>query len=215
MISLLRERPRSVLLIGAHSDDIEIGCGATVLTLLALFPEIKIRWVVLSGEGARTDEARRGAAHFLKDARDPMVEVADFPDAAFAYQAAGSLKSHFRELSANCRPDLVFTHRRDDMHQDHRFVAELTWQHFRDHTILEYEIPKYEGDLGRPGVFVPASLEIAERKIAATVETFATQRDKPWFEAETLRALMRLRGNECRSPTGLAEAFHCAKMVLA
>lgn len=215
MIPLLREPPRSVLLIGAHSDDIEIGCGGTVLTLLAMFPDLAIRWVVLSGAGGRADEARAGAAAFLVDARDPQVEVAGFPDTAFPYGGAVPLKAYFRDLSQGPSPDLVFTHRRDDMHQDHRFVAELTWQTFRDHTILEYEIPKYEGDLGRPNVFVPVSRAVAERKADAIVACFASQRVKPWFSRETLMALARIRGNECRAESGLAEGFHGAKVVLA
>ena len=214
MLPLLRERPRSLLVIGAHSDDIEIGCGGTVLTLLAMFPDLHVRWAVLSGEGERATEARAGAAHFLADAREPEVTVADFPDTAFPYEGATGLKAYFRELGAACRPDLVFTHRRDDAHQDHRFVAELTWQTFRDHAILEYEIPKYEGDLGRPNVFVPLGEDVAERKVEGIMEAFATQADKPWFTRDTLMGLARIRGVECRAPSGLAEGFHGAKVVL-
>ena len=214
MMPLLGRTPRRVLCIGAHRDDIEIGCGGTVERLLDLVPDLAIRWVVLSGDGSRADEARDAAARILARARDPQVEVADFPDTNFPYTAASALKEHFRALARGPAPDIVFTHRREDMHQDHRFVAELTWQAFRDHMILEYEIPKYEGDLGRPNVFVPLSRETARAKAQAIVEAFATQRDKPWFDAETLDALMRLRGNECRSPSGLAEAFHCHKAVL-
>ena len=212
MLPLLRERPRSILLIGAHSDDIEIGCGGTVLSLLALIPDLAVHWVVLSGEGTRADEAREGAARFLAGAKDPRFDVLDFPDTAFPYEAMAELKAFFRTLPLDA--DLVFTHRRDDLHQDHAAVAALTWQRFRDHAILEYEIPKYEGDLGRPNAFVPLTRETAEAKARMTVETFATQMSKPWFDADTLLGLMRVRGNECRAPEGYAEAFHAMKMTL-
>ena len=214
MIPLLGGRPRSILLLGAHSDDIEIGCGGTVLTLLARFPDLRVHWVVLSGAGERAGEARAGAGAFLADAQEPRVEVADFPDTAFPYEGATGLKAFFRELGRTCEPDLVFTHRRDDAHQDHRFVAELTWQTFRDHVILEYEIPKYEGDLGRPDTFVPLDRAVLDRKADAIVRTFASQAAKPWFSRETITALARIRGNECRAGSGVAEGFHCAKMVL-
>lgn len=222
MLPLLRRRPERVLCIGAHADDIEIGCGGTILSLLALVPDLHVHWLVLSGANERAAEARDGAARILADAREPRVEVEAFEDTAFPYREAEALKRRFRELAGEGagtsegggRPDLVFTHRRADMHQDHRFVAELTWQHFRDHMILEYEIPKYEGDLGRPNVFVPLEPAVAERKVAAITGAFASQRDKPWFGADTFHAMHRLRGNECRSPTGLAEAFHADKMVL-
>lgn len=214
MIPLLRSPLRSILCIGAHADDIEIGCGGTILKLLQSDPELDIRWVVLSGDGIRAAEARASAAQFLGDGSERRLEIATFPDASFPYGEAAALKSFFRELSVSCSPDVIFTHCRQDMHQDHRFVAELTWQHFRDHMILEYEIPKYEGDLSRPSVFVPLPRDMANAKIDIIVSAFASQHDKPWFDAETLRSLLRLRSVECRSPTGFAEAFHCAKLVL-
>ena len=155
MISLLGAAPRRVLFVGAHSDDIEIGCGATARALVERFPKLAVHWVVLSGAGERAAEARAGAAAFLEGAKDPVVEVHDFPDTAFPYEAVSPLKNLFRDLAGRTSPDLVFVHRRDDAHQDHRFVAELAWQHFRDHAILEYEIPKYEGDLGQPNLFAP------------------------------------------------------------
>ena len=214
MKTLLGGSVETVLLIGAHSDDIEIGCGATVRRLLAMNPDLRIHWIVLSGLEERAEEARRAAARFLEEAREPRVDVEAFVDTLFPYASAMDLKAYFRTLSAAVRPDLIFTHRREDMHQDHRFVAELTWQSFRDHTILEYEIPKYEGDLGRPNVFVPLDERQAEAKIAALMASFASQRGKGWYDAETFRGLMRLRGVECQAPGRYAEAFHCAKMML-
>ena len=215
MIPLLGGPIRSVLCIGAHADDIEIGCGGTILKLLATHRDFSIRWVVLSADGARADEARMSAERFLQGAGGTSrVDVAGFEDASFPYADGPALKRYFRELTASCTPDLVFTHRREDLHQDHRFVAELTWQHFRDHMILEYEIPKYEGDLGQPSVFVPLPETFAEAKIDALVSAFPSQADKTWFSADTFRALMRVRGVECRAPSGLAEAFHCRKLVL-
>ena len=214
MIPLLREPPRTLLCIGAHADDIEMGCGGTILRLLETFPGLAVRWVVLSGGEVRAAEAHSSAEQFLRDAGEKHVEIAEFQDSAFPYNDAIALKKFFRELSALNDPDLIFTHCRDDLHQDHRFVAELTWQHFRDHMILEYEIPKYEGDLGRPSVFVPLPTEAVKRKVDTLVSSFGSQHDKPWFSAETFHSLLHLRGIECRSPTGAAEAFHCAKMVL-
>jgi len=214
MIPLLRSRLRSILCIGAHADDIEIGCGGTILKLLENDPRLIIRWVVLSGDGMRATEARASAAQFLGEGNEHRVEIANFSDTSFPYGEAAALKSFFRKLSASCNPDVVFTHCRNDLHQDHRFVAELTWQHFRDHIVLEYEIPKYEGDLGHPSVFVPLPPDMADAKIDSIVSAFASQHDKPWFDAETFRSVLRLRGIECRSPTGFAEAFHCAKLVL-
>lgn len=214
MIPLLRSPLRSILCIGAHADDIEIGCGGTILRLLQSDPGLNIRWVVLSGDGIRATEARASAARVLGDGNEHRVEIADFPDTSFACIEAAALKSYFRELSASCNPDVIFSHCREDLHQDHRFVAELTWQHFRDHMILEYEIPKYEGDLGRPSVFVPLPTDMADAKVDIIVSAFASQHDKPWFDAETFRSVLRLRGIECRSPSGFAEAFHCAKLVL-
>ena len=214
MTPLLGGAVQTVLCIGAHSDDIEIGCGGTVRRLIAANPDLHVRWVVLSGPSERAEEARAAAARFLADAREPRIDVETFVDTLFPYASAMDLKSYFRALAGSIQPDLILTHRREDMHQDHRFVAELTWQSFRNHTILEYEIPKYEGDLGRPNVFVPLDEPQAEAKVSDLMASFASQHGKGWYDAETFRGLMRLRGVECQAPDRYAEAFHCAKVLL-
>lgn len=214
MISLHPKSIRSILCIGAHSDDIEIGCGGTILELLDARDDIEVRWIVLSGDETRAAEARKSAAGFLKKAKKSNVEVMGFQDAHFPYSDALSLKDYFKELRRTCEPDLVFSHRTADVHQDHRFVAELTWQHFRDHMILEYEIPKYEGDLGQPTVFVPLSKKTARSKSDLITSSFKSQQEKPWFSADTFDAMHRIRGIECHSPTGLAEGFYCRKSRL-
>ena len=205
---------RRVLCLGAHSDDIEIGCGGTILQLVESHPELEIRWVVLSGNERRAEEARCAASRFLADAGNAEVTVKSFRDGFFPYVGA-DVKLFFEELKAEFVPDLIFTHHRNDLHQDHRVVAELTWNTFRNHAILEYEIPKYDGGLSTPNMFVALDDEVRERKIALLMESCASQRDKSWFTPETFNALLRLRGIECASPTGFAEGFHVRKALLA
>jgi LmbE family N-acetylglucosaminyl deacetylase len=206
-------RPLRLVCLGAHADDIEIGCGGAVLQLLADRPGTEVHWVVLSGTPDRRREAEESAARFLAAAASRRVEVFDFPDARFP-GAFDGLKDAFEMLKAAGTPDLVLTHRRADRHQDHRTVAELTWNAWRDHLILEYEIPKYEGDLAPPNCYVPLDREVAERKVALVMEGFPSQRTKHWFDAETFRGLLRLRGLEAAAPSGYAEAFHASKLVL-
>ena len=201
-----------VLALGAHSDDIEIGCGGTLLRLAQAVPELKVTWVVLSAAGDRGNEARAGAEAFLQGVAAAEIEVERFQDAFFRY--GPEVKEYFEGLKAKVSPDLILTHHGSDLHQDHRLVAELTWNTFRDHLILEYEIPKYDGDLGSPSVFVPVAEHLARRKAELLVEHFATQRDKHWFTADVFLGLMRLRGVESRSPTGYAEAFYARKLRL-
>jgi LmbE family N-acetylglucosaminyl deacetylase len=201
-----RER-LAVLAVGAHADDIELGCGGTLLRLAREVQELELTWVVLSAAGARQDEAHAGARAFGATA----VEIHDFEDAFFQY--GREVKECFETLK-RFEPDLVLTHAGNDRHQDHRLVAELTWNTFRDHLILEYEIPKYDGDLGRPNVYVPLEEEIAAAKVDALLGSFPSQASKPWFDESLFRALLRLRGMECRSPSGLAEAFYARKLVL-
>jgi len=177
------ERVESVLAIGCHSDDIEIGCGGTLLALLARNPEIEITWLVLSGAGERADEARSSAAAFLAGAkREPTVVLESFRDSFFPY-SGGDVKEAFERLKPTVSPQLVFTHAGTDLHQDHRLVSELTWNTFRNHLILEFEIPKYDGDLGSPNVFVPLDESVVNRKIELLLEGFATQRSRHWFTA--------------------------------
>ena len=201
-----------MLALGSHSDDIEIGCGATILSLTEAHPEVQVTWVVLSAEGQRADEARASAEAFLRAAGDRSdVMVYGFRDGYFPY-VGGEVKDVFEDLKSRLEPDLILTHSRHDLHQDHRLVCELTWNTWRDHLVFEYEIPKYEGDLGRPNCYVPVPPELAERKLKTLFEVYASQGGKPWFDAEALRGLLRLRGVECRAT--YAEAFHARKLVL-
>ena len=208
----LTAAPRSILAIGCHSDDIEIGCGGTLLSLLDASPELEVDWVVLAAPGDRGAEARESANAFLAGAARVGVEIHDFRDGFLPY-VGGEVKNVFEDLKGRVAPDLIFTHNSYDAHQDHRLACELTWNTFRNHLILEYEIPKYDGDLGRPNVFVPLSDEITDRKIRLLEEHFRTQLGKHWFEGETFRSLMRLRGME--SAERYAEAFTARKVVLS
>jgi len=202
-----REQLR-VLAIGAHSDDIEIGCGGTLLRLASEVQQLDLTWVVLSADGSRADEARAGAEAFGAT----TVEVEAYEDAFFKY--GREVKEHFEGLKARVAPDLVLTHHGSDLHQDHRLVAELTWNTFRDHLILEYEIPKYDGDLGAPNVFVQLDEEVARRKLEALQRCFPSQAGKPWFTDDVFRGLLALRGMESRAPSGFAEAFYGRKLAV-
>jgi LmbE family N-acetylglucosaminyl deacetylase len=208
-----REPLREILLLGAHSDDIEIGCGATVLRLVAEHPGLHVHWVVLSAEGQRATEARASAGDFLTGAEEVTIEIEAFRERYFPFDG-GAVKEWFDELGRRVSPQVVLTHRRDDAHQDHRTVADLTWNTFRDHLILEYEIPKWDGDLGRPNVFVPVDRAVAERKIDLLMSGFPSQHDRYWFGPDTFWAMLRLRGVEARVPSGFAEGFHGHKMLL-
>lgn len=201
-----------VLCIGAHCDDIEIGCGGTLLHLKTIFPQLKFHWVVLSGSGPRGQEAATAAELFTAD-HGKKVVLKDFRDGFLPYTGE-RVKEFFEEMKGQVAPDLIFTHWHGDAHQDHRLVSELTWNTFRDHLILEYEIPKYDGDLGRPSVFVALTAEICEGKIHSLMDTFQSQHAKRWFRRDTFLALMRLRGMECNAPSGYAEAFYCRKLLL-
>ncbi len=204
--------PLSVLALGAHSDDIEIGCGGTILGLAACQP-LDVTWVVLGASGARADEARASAARFLEAAATHRVVIEGFEDSFFPYHGE-EIKRRVVELAAEVDPDLVLTHARGDLHQDHRLVCELTWNSFRNHLVLEYEIPKWDGDLGAPNVFVPLEEPVAQRKLDLLLEGFPSQAGKPWFAADLFRALMRIRGMECVAASGLAEAFYARKVIL-
>jgi LmbE family N-acetylglucosaminyl deacetylase len=202
-----------VLCLGAHADDIEIGCGGLLLRLIRGFSKIEIDWVVFSGQAKREKEARRSATVFLKGAGRQRVSIKHFRDGFFPYQGA-KIKQVFERLKRETAPDLVLTHYREDRHQDHRLLSDLTWNTFRDHWILEYEIPKFDGDLGTPNCFVPLDRGTCVRKVKHLESVFGSQRDKDWFTAETFLGLMRLRGMECRAPGGYAEAFYSRKAVL-
>jgi len=204
-----------ILCLGAHPDDIEIGCGGTMLRLLAEHPGSACRWIVLSGAGTpRELEAQDGAARFLAAAAERTVSVQRFRDGHFPV-ALTALKEALEEARQGFRPDLVFTHYRDDRHQDHRTVSDVTWQTFRDHLVLEYEVPKWDGDLGVPNCYVALAEDARRRKVEHLLAAFPTQREKRWFSSETFLALLRLRGVECGSAEGYAEAFYTRKVRLA
>lgn len=206
--------PARVLAIGCHADDIEIGCGGTLLTLVAANPRLEVDWVVLAAPGERGAEARASAAGFLAGAAAARVEVHQFRDGFLPY-VGGEVKDVFEDLKRRVDPQIVLTHAGYDFHQDHRLACELTWNTFRDHLILEYEIPKFDGDLGRPNVFVPLSQEVVDRKLALLQEHFPTQAGKHWFDRELFLGLMRVRGMEAVASTRFAEAFTARKVVLA
>jgi LmbE family N-acetylglucosaminyl deacetylase len=205
--------PFRLLCLGAHADDIEIGCGGTILRLVAERPGLVVHWVVFSGSGPRRQEAETSAGRFLADVAAPTVIVHNFRDGFFPSRQA-EIKEAFEQLKRSFRPTLVLTHCRDDLHQDHRIVSELTYNTFRDHLVWEYEILKYDGDLGNPNLFSPLSEDQAERKIAALLDCFTSQHDHHWFNAQTFAAMLRLRGIGCNAPSGMAEAFYCRKAVV-
>jgi LmbE family N-acetylglucosaminyl deacetylase len=206
------ESPYKVLCIGAHSDDIEIGCGGTILKLLETYKHASFYWVVLSSGAGREEEARNSADLVLQQAEMKKVVVKDFKNAFFPYIGL-EIKEYIEQVKREFSPDLILTHNRKDLHQDHRLVGELTWNAFRDHLILEYEIPKYDGDLGSPNAFVHLRESIVRKKVDLILNNFPSQQDKQWFDRETFQAILRLRGVESNSPTKYAEAFYCRKMI--
>ena len=204
--------PLKILCLGAHADDIEIGCGGTILQFANEYPNCVVDWVVFSADGVRSREAERSASLFAGSTTVRRPQIKSFKDGFMPY-FGGEVKIAFEELK-EVSPDLVFTHTRHDAHQDHRLLAELTWNTFRDHLILEYEIPKYDGDMGQPSIFVPLDAATCKKKVDSIMDTFRSQHDKGWFRPETFYSLMRLRGMECNSPSGYAEAFYGRKLRL-
>jgi LmbE family N-acetylglucosaminyl deacetylase len=213
--SLIRETgsPLRVLCLGAHSDDIEIGCGGTVLTLIQENADIAVDWVVFSGDPVRKREAQASANSFLDNAKHRRVLVRNFRDGFFPY-VGGRIKEFFERLKREASPHVIFTHYRHDLHQDHRVICELTWNTFRDHLILEYEIPKFDGDIGAPNFFVHLDESTCQHKIDALLQHFGSQRDNHWFSKDLFFSLLRLRGVESNAPSGFAEAFYSRKMVM-
>jgi LmbE family N-acetylglucosaminyl deacetylase len=205
---------RRVLAVGCHADDIEIGCGGTLLTLTRATRDVDVTWLVLAARDEREREARASAKAFLASAARTQIEIHGFRDSFLPYDG-GQVKEVFQDLAQRVDPQLVFTHTRDDLHQDHRLACELTWNAFRNHVVLEYEVPKVDGDLGRPNAYVPLAAAIAEEKIALLHEHFPSQLEKQWFDAETFRGLMRLRGMEAVAPERYAEAFLARKLALS
>lgn len=213
---LFDDKPNSnyqVLCLGAHSDDIEIGCGGTLLKLINSYPNLAVYWVVLGANGQREQEALTSAYSLLEDVDEKKIIVKGFRDSFFPYLGV-EIKEYFEELKRDISPDLILTHYRYDRHQDHQLVSDLTWNTFRDHLILEYEIPKYDGDLGTPNIFVHLSESICRKKISHLFEHFNTQANRSWFTEDTFLSIMRLRGIESNASEHFAEAFYCRKMIL-
>jgi LmbE family N-acetylglucosaminyl deacetylase len=207
------DHPLNVLCLGAHADDIEIGCGGAILRLLAERPETIVQWIVFSGNQARRAEARNSAETFLGEHAGRNLEIFDFKDGYFPFYGA-AIKDVFEGLKHSIEPSLIFSHWAGDAHQDHRVIAELTHCTFRNHLILEYEIPKYDGDLGNPNIFVPLLRDQITRKVDYILRSFPSQAGRQWFDQATFMALARLRGIGCNAAEGVAEAFHSAKLTI-
>jgi LmbE family N-acetylglucosaminyl deacetylase len=204
---------QQILCLGAHSDDIEIGCGGTILKLLETFPNLSFYWVVFGASGEqRKEEAWISATTFLSSTQHQKILIKEFKDGFFPYIGA-EIKDFFEQLKREVSPDVILTHYRQDLHQDHRVISDLTWNTFRNHLILEYEIPKYDGDLGNPNFFVHLSESVVRQKITNILEGFQTQVNKQWFTEETFSSLLRLRGIESNAPEKYAEAFYCRKII--
>jgi len=210
---LTTDRALDLLCIGAHSDDLEIGCAGSVLQLLRRHPGSRVTWIVCTAEGERNSEAEASAAALLADAAHMDLLIGDFRDGHFPWQGS-AIKDFLEDVARRVEPDLVFTHSRDDRHQDHRTLSDLTWTVFRDHIILEYEILKYDGDLGTPNLYVPLSEDTARAKVRHLLHYFPSQQSRSWFRAETFEGLMRVRAVESNAPEGFAEAFYARKVVL-
>ena len=214
MIGLKPQGLRRILCLGAHSDDIEIGCGGTILTLLEAQSDLHVDWIVFTGGGGiREEEARASASAFLRGARSSQVQVQSFRDGFMPFDAI-PVKEYFESLKS-LSPDLVLTHYHNDLHQDHRLLSQLTWNTFRDNLVLEYEIPKYDGGMGAPNMFCPLTPEVADRKVETLMQVFQSQRSHSWFTEDLFRGLMRLRGIECNAPGAAAEGYYSRKTRLS
>ena len=205
--------PLTLLALGAHCDDIEIGCAGTLRTLADRYPQLTQHWVTFTSEPTREPESRAAAERLFAGEQRPRLHFEAFRASYFPDQW-GRIKDSFEALRERVKPDLILTHHLADRHQDHRIIAELTWNTFRDHLILEYEIPKYEGDLGQPNVFVSLDEQTCRRKVQLLGDGFPSQQGKPWFSADTFWALLRLRGLECNSPSRFAEGFYARKILI-
>jgi LmbE family N-acetylglucosaminyl deacetylase len=202
----------SFLFLGAHCDDIEIGAGGTVIKLAEQFPKAHFHWVVFSSSPERAKEAEASAQSFLQDIPKKCVEIKNYRDGFFPYVGI-AIKEYFEKLKQQVNPDVVFTHYRDDRHQDHRVISDLTWNTYRNHLILEYEISKYDGDLGNPNFFSSLPVQHVDKKIELLLTNFQSQLDRSWFDADTFKSILRIRGVECNAPERFAEAFYCRKAV--
>jgi LmbE family N-acetylglucosaminyl deacetylase len=206
-------RPLRLLCLGAHCDDIEIGCGGTMLKWVGAGRELEVRWTIFGSDPCREREARKSARIFLQQVPDHKIVIHSFRDGFFPYVGA-EIKQRFEQLKQEFSPDLILTHYRQDLHQDHRVISDLTWNTFRDHLILEYEIPKYDGDIGAPNLFSHLDESTARQKARTIIDCFQSQGQKRWFGEDTFLAMLRLRGMESNAPTKYAEAFYCRKIIL-
>lgn len=199
--------------LGAHCDDIEIGCGGSILRLIEEHPDLEFCWVVFASDEKRKQEGTVSAKLFLAGAQKSHVVFHSFRDGFFPY-IGGDIKEIFLKLEKEFCPDLIFTHYSRDLHQDHRLISELTWNSFRNHVILEYEILKYDGDLGSPNLFFPLEPAICHKKVQYLLEAFKSQQGRYWFTEDVFLSLLRIRGVEARSAGQYAEAFYCRKLQI-
>jgi LmbE family N-acetylglucosaminyl deacetylase len=207
-----KDRPLKILCLGAHSDDIEIGCGGTILRLLKEIKEVEVNWIVFSADGQRAEEAKRSAKLFLGNARKKDVVIKRFRESFFPY-IGSEIKEYFEEIKNDLTPDVIFSHYRHDLHQDHRLLSELTWNTFRNHLILEYEIIKYDGDIGSPNFFIHLDEKTCFKKIEYILRSFKSQENRKWFAEDAFLSILRIRGIESNAPEKYAEGFYCRKMV--
>jgi len=212
-ISIENRRPKKILCLGAHCDDIEIGCGGTIMKLARTLKNAEIQWVVFSSDDRRGKEASDSAKDFLRGVKKKKIQINRFRNSFFPYHGA-EIKEHFEKMKQEYNPDIIFTHYREDLHQDHRLISELTWNSFRDHLILEYEIPKFDGDFGSPNFFVHLDDNICRKKIDKILKYFQSQFDKRWFTRDTFLSILRLRGMESNAPKKYAEGFYCRKIII-
>lgn len=211
--AITKDRPLKILCLGAHSDDIEIGCGGTILRLLSEYEDVQVHWVILGSNGQREGEAVASANRFLAEAKQKQIMIKNFNDGFFPYMG-GEIKLFFEELKSKTSPDIILTHYRHDLHQDHRLISELTWNTFREHFILEYEIIKYDGDLGSPNLFVHLNETTCGNKIGFIMDSFISQKGKDWFTPDVFLSILRIRGIESKAPGRYAEAFYCRKAIV-
>lgn len=209
----VNNQPLRILALGAHCDDIEIGAGGALLSLIQDHNIESVHWIVFSSNEIRKIEAQQSATNFLSGVKSTYIDIKNFRNGHFPYVGA-EIKDYFEEIKKKYEPNLIFTHYRNDRHQDHKTISDLTWNTFRNHMILEYEIPKYDGDIGNPNFFIPVSTEHKNMKVTNLLKYFPSQHDKQWFTKETFVAIMKLRGIESNAQEDYAEAFYARKLVL-
>lgn len=207
-----RKSALRIMFLGAHCDDIEIGCGGTILKLIKEYDHAVFHWIVFSSDPSRADEARASADLFLKGAKEKTIVIKDFRNGYFPY-VGGEIKDYFEHLKTAVEPDIIFTHYRDDRHQDHRLISDLTWNTYRNHHILEYEIVKYDGDMSSPNFYVGLDSGTCHKKIKYIIDSFRSQRDKNWFAEDAFLSIMRIRGIESNAPGKFAEGYFCRKIL--